>query len=111
MRFEVGERRTVSQSVAELDGELWRTGQDPIGSPTLRLRLLASKTLQSIQRGKTTRVEVAKQSRAWPQLSCRRKAQFGDRGIKKKEERKRSSKRRKRRERKDGANEVKRNEQ
>lgn len=53
------------ESVAELDGELWRTGQDPIGFPALRLRLLASKTLQSIQRGKTTRVEFAKQSRAW----------------------------------------------
>lgn len=56
LRFEVDERRTVYRRV---DGELWRTGQDPIGFPTLRLRLLASKTLQSIQRGKTTRVEFA----------------------------------------------------
>jgi hypothetical protein len=64
-RLAVRGRRETKESVAELDGELWRTGQDPIGFPTLRLRLLASKTLQSIQRGKTTRVEFAKQSRAW----------------------------------------------
>lgn len=55
-RFQVDERRAVCRRV---DGELWRTGQGPIGFPTLRLRLLASKTLQSIQLGKTTRVEVA----------------------------------------------------